>query len=335
MVFDCAFGNVKPKFPPVAPFIAGEEHQLHDFHRSLAGLRRKCARSKLCNLMSNFPFLPMQTIMLREDIHKGLPAVRSRRPDILCQGHHSIRRQLVDLDLKSTQDLRHESMRRQAKASGEKGLEDDQLAFWLGDLLRPRDTRHSTAEISKLLHVVHADRGHPRHAEFHCVTRMQLLHRHIAQRALGQCAGRRCIDNRRGRGRHGYVPSAAAGGLLHTARSPTSRSREGRRAVGFKRRLGFCGSQKEYLTRAAPPSFIHRTRRFGKPAVQQCRVRQRSHQNPPRNHFERGQRLHHLATPSAPDDLVELVPRRANVGAKAKMPPFARCRHRSHQTNGG
>jgi hypothetical protein len=66
------------------------------------------------------------------------------------------------------------------------------------------------------------------------------------------------------------------------------------------------------------------TRRFGKPAVQQYYVRQRSHQKPPRNHFERGQRLHHLATSSAPDDLVELVPWRANVGAKAKTLPFAR-----------
>jgi hypothetical protein len=87
--------------------------------------------------MSNFPLLPMQTIMFREDFHRGLPAVRSCRPDILCQGHHGIRCQLVDLDLESTQDLCHESMRRQTKASGEKGLEDDQLAFWLGDLLRP------------------------------------------------------------------------------------------------------------------------------------------------------------------------------------------------------
>jgi hypothetical protein len=71
------------------------------------------------------------------------------------------------------------------------------------------------------------------------------------------------------------------------------------------------------------PLFIHRTRRFGKPAVQQYHIRQRSHQKPPRNHFERGQRLHHLATSSTPDDLVEPVPRRANVGAKAKTLPFA------------
>ena len=73
-----------------------------------------------------------------------------------------------------------------------------------------------------------------------------------------------------------------------------------------------------------PPPFIGRARLFGKPAIQQYAVNQRSHQKPPRNHFERGQRLRHLATSSAPGDFVELVPRRANVGAKAKTPPFAR-----------
>ena len=90
----------------------------------------------------------------------------------------------------------------------------------------------------------------------------------------------------------------------------------------------------KFKTRRPPPPFIHRARRFGKPAVQQYGVNQRSCQKPPRNHFERGQRLHHLVTSSAPDDLVELVPRRANVGAKAKTPPFARCLRRSHWTNG-
>jgi hypothetical protein len=146
MVFDCAFDNVEPKFPPVAPFIAGAGNQLHDFLRSLAGLWRKCARSKLSNLISDFPFLPMQTIMLREDFDRGLPAVRSRCPDILCQGYHGIRCQLVDLDFESTQNLCHKSMRGQTKASDEKSLEDDQLAFWLGDLLRPRDTCYSAAK---------------------------------------------------------------------------------------------------------------------------------------------------------------------------------------------
>jgi hypothetical protein len=51
-------------------------------------------------------------------------------------------------------------------------------------------------------------------------------------------------------------------------------------------------------------------------------------QKPLRDHFERGQRLHHLATSSALDDLVELVPRRANLGAKANTLPFARCPRR-------
>jgi hypothetical protein len=260
MVFDCAFENVKPEFPPVAPFIAGAENQLHDLHRSLAGLQRKCARSKLCNLMSNFPLLPMQTIMFREDFHRGLPAVRSRRPDILCQGHHGIRRQLVDLDLESTQDLRHESMRRQTKASGEKGLEDDQLAFRLRDLLRPRDTRHSAAKISKLLHVLHADRGHPRRDELHCVTRMQLLRRHIAQRILGRCASRRCIGSRRGRGRHGYIPSAVAAVCFTRARSPTSRSKEGRRAIKrFQKEARVLRQPAVY--RQFPPFVQHAARR--------------------------------------------------------------------------
>ena len=81
------------------------------------------------------------------------------------------------------------------------------------------------------------------------------------------------------------------------------------------------------------PLFIHTTRRFGKPIVQQCHVHQTSPQKPPRDHFERGQRLHHLATSSAPDDLIELVTRRANVGAKAKTPPFARCLRRSRWSN--
>jgi hypothetical protein len=51
-------------------------------------------------------------------------------------------------------------------------------------------------------------------------------------------------------------------------------------------------------------------------------------QKPPRDHFEQGQRLHHLATSSTPDDIVELAPWRANVGAKANTLPFARSLRR-------
>jgi hypothetical protein len=121
------------------------------------------------------------------------------------------------------------------------------------------------------------------------------------------------------------------------ASSPTNRSKEGRRAseqFESEARVFAARRKVNFNPRRPRPLYIHRARRFGKPAIQQCGVNQRSCQKPPRNHFERGQRLHHLATSSAPDDLVELVPRRANVGAKAKTPPFARCLRQPRCTNG-
>jgi hypothetical protein len=121
------------------------------------------------------------------------------------------------------------------------------------------------------------------------------------------------------------------------ASSPTNRSKEGRRAseqFESEARVFVVRGKVNFNPRCPRPLYIHRARRFGKPAIQQCGVSQRSCQKPPRNHFKRGQRLHHLATSSAPDDLVELVPRRANVGAKAKTPPFARCLRQPRSTNG-
>jgi hypothetical protein len=64
----------------------------------------------------------MQTVMFGEDLHRRPTTIRGRRPDILCQGHHGIRSQLVDLDLKPLQDHRHKAMCRQTKAGGEKRL---------------------------------------------------------------------------------------------------------------------------------------------------------------------------------------------------------------------
>jgi hypothetical protein len=121
------------------------------------------------------------------------------------------------------------------------------------------------------------------------------------------------------------------------ASSLTNRSKEGRRASEqFESEVRVFAARRKvnFNPRRPRPLYIHRARRFGKPAIQQCGVNQRSCQKPPRNHFERGQRLHHLATSSAPDDLVELVPQRANVGAKAKTPPFARCLRQPRCTNG-
>ena len=96
----------------------------------------------------------------------------------------------MDLDVKSAQDFSHKSMRGQTKASSEKSLEDNQLTFWLGDLLRPRDTSDSAAKVTKLLHILHADRGHPRHTEIHRIVGAQLLHRHSTQRLLRRRVGR-------------------------------------------------------------------------------------------------------------------------------------------------
>ena len=121
------------------------------------------------------------------------------------------------------------------------------------------------------------------------------------------------------------------------ARSPANKSKGGQTSNKMVEKAARVFTERgkiKFKTRRPPPPFIHRARRFGKPAIQQYGVNQRSCQKPSRNHFERGQRLHHLATPSAPDDLVELVPRRANVGAKAKTPPFARGLRRKRRPNG-
>jgi hypothetical protein len=102
---------------------------------------------------------------------------------------------------------------------------------------------------------------------------------------------RSAVYRQQKRKRTAWLRTVGGGGRSASHRPDLRRARAkraGERSNGFKSRLGFCGTQKEYLTRAALPPFIHRTRRFGKPAVQQCRVRQRSHQKPPRNHFSEG-----------------------------------------------
>jgi hypothetical protein len=286
--------------------------------------------------MSDFPLLPMQKVMFCEDLHRGLTAIRSRRPNILHQGHHGIRRQLVDLDLEPPQDLHHESMCRKTKASGEKSLKTTNSPSGSGTSSAPgtrptplpkypsccisctrtediRDTPNFTvspgcnSSTSMLLKVSSND------VPAGCVSAAD-------EEEDGMATYRR---------RRRAV-------CLTWARSPMSRSKEGKRAGERFPKAARVSRRAERVPgpRRPAPLFIHRTRRFRKPAVQQYRVHQRSHQNPPRNHFERGQRLHHLATSSALDDLVELVPRRAHVGTKAKTLPFARCLRQSRCNNG-
>jgi hypothetical protein len=61
----------------------------------------------------------VQTIVLGKDFHRWLTAVRSNHPNILRQGNHGVRCQLVDLHVKPPQNLRHETMRRETKAGNE------------------------------------------------------------------------------------------------------------------------------------------------------------------------------------------------------------------------
>jgi hypothetical protein len=197
----------------------------------------------------------------------------------------------MDLDVESAQDFSHKSVRRQAKTSGKERLEHNQFAFWLEDLLRPRDTSDSTAKVTKLLHILHADRGHPRHTEIHRIAGAQLLRRHSAQRLLRRRVGRRCSGSRRRRGRHRYVPSAAAGGLLHTGQISGEQEQGGQTSSKrFEKAVRVFAERGKikFKTHRPPSPFIHRARRFGKPEVQQYGVNQRSCQKPPRNHFERG-----------------------------------------------
>jgi hypothetical protein len=228
-------------------------------------------------------------------------------------------------------------VRRQAETGGEERLEHNQLALRLGDFLRPRDTSDSAAKVTQPLHILHADRRHPRHTKIHRIAGAQLLHRHSTQRFLRRRVGRWRSGNRRRRGRHRNVPSAAGGGLLHSSQI-SGEQKQGEqtssKSVEKAARVFTERGRIKFKTRRPPAPFYTQGTTLREPAVQQYGVNQRSCQKPPRNHFERGQRLHHLATSSTPDDLVELVPRRANVGAKAKTPPFARCLRRNRRTSG-
>jgi hypothetical protein len=243
----------------------------------------------------------------------------------------------MDLNAKSVQEFSNKSVRRQAETGGEERLEHNQLPFRRGDFLRPRDTGDSAAKVTQPLHILHADQRHPRHTKIHRIAGAQLLRRQSTQGLLGRRVGRRRSGSGRRRGRHRYVPSTAAGGLLHSSHISGEQEQGGQtssKTVEKAARVFTERGRMKFKTRHPPPPFIHRARRFGKPAVQQYGVNQRSCQKPPWNHFERGQRLHHLATSSAPDDLVELVPWRANVGAKAKTPPSARGLRCGHRSNG-
>jgi hypothetical protein len=97
---------------------------------------------------------------------------------------------LVNLHFEPLQQLCHEAMCREAKSGDEKRLENNQLAFRLGDLLCARQSSDAIAKVPKPLHLQHADRGNPRGTELYGMARLQLHHRQIAQCILGRRRGR-------------------------------------------------------------------------------------------------------------------------------------------------
>jgi hypothetical protein len=116
---------------------------------------------------------------------------------------------------------------------------------------------------------------------------------------------------------------------LTRARSLKQKNKEGRRAGEWFENVRVFRHTQGYETTLAAPAFLYTGHVSSGNTQSNSATSINGHiSKPPRDHFERGQRLHHLATPSALDDLVELVPRRANVGAKAKTLPFARCLRR-------
>jgi hypothetical protein len=76
-------------------------------------------------------------------------------------------------------------MRQEAKAGNEKCLEHNQFALRLRDLLGARNPPDTVTEVSKLLHLLHVNRGDPRSAELHGVARLQLRRHQITQGILG------------------------------------------------------------------------------------------------------------------------------------------------------
>jgi hypothetical protein len=118
--FNIPGSHIELKIPPVTPLVHSTGDYLHNLSRSLLSPRREGARSKLGYLIPYLPLLPMQSIIFGEDLHRRLPAVGRNCPDVLRKCHHCVRRQLVDLHLKPSQHLHHESMRREAKTGSKK-----------------------------------------------------------------------------------------------------------------------------------------------------------------------------------------------------------------------
>jgi hypothetical protein len=147
------------------------------------------------------------------------------------------------LNVKSAQDFSNKSVRRQAETGDEERLEHNQLAFRLGDFLRPRDTGDSTAKVTQPLHILHADRQHPRHTKptvspARNSSAAKVLSIFSEDASAGSVAA--AEEEEVGIATHHRRRRAVC---FTRARSPANKSKEGRRAGRrWKRRLGFSRS---------------------------------------------------------------------------------------------
>jgi hypothetical protein len=162
---------------------------------------------------------------------------------------------------------------------------------------------------------------------------LQLHHRQIAQRILGRWCSRQCTCSRRRR-THRNIPSAVERSLLDAGQSSEAGEQGGQASSSGK--LGFL--QRERKTgpgRPRSPFYRQKATPLATHSPPVTRPSTVTFQKPPRDHFERGQHLHHLSESLAPADLVELVPRRANVGVKTNTLPFAPRLRLLHCSNEG
>jgi hypothetical protein len=176
----------------------------------------------------------------------------------------------MDLNVKSAQDFSNKSVRRQAETGGEERLEHNQLAFWLGEFLRPRDTSDSAAKVTqRCISCTRTDdiRDTPKStvspARNSSAAKVLSVSSHDASAGGVAAAEEEEVGIATYRRRRRAV-------CFTRVRSPANKSKEVRRAARrWKRRLGFSRStEREVQNALPPPPFIHRTRRFGKPAVQ-------------------------------------------------------------------
>jgi hypothetical protein len=73
--FDVARRHIKPKLPPVTPFILRTRNNLDHFSQSLSSPRCEGAGPELSNQATYLPFLPVQTTIFCEDLNRRFSTI--------------------------------------------------------------------------------------------------------------------------------------------------------------------------------------------------------------------------------------------------------------------